>query len=65
MVKRVSGVDFPVNLSPRRQGDPASLIAKADRIRSELDWRPVHDDLEEIVRHALAWEDALKRRNAV
>ncbi|MFN3672689.1 MAG: UDP-glucose 4-epimerase GalE [Bosea sp. (in: a-proteobacteria)] len=65
VVKRVSGVDFPVKLSPRRQGDPASLIAKADRIRSALDWRPLHDDLEEIVRHALAWEDALKRRNAV
>lgn len=65
VVKQVSGVDFPVKLSPRRAGDPASLIAKADRIRSELGWKPEHDDLEEIVRQALAWEESLKTRNAV
>jgi UDP-glucose 4-epimerase len=64
VVKRVSGVDFPVTLSGRRAGDPASLIAKADRIRSELGWRPEHDDLEQIVSQALAWENALKTRNA-
>ncbi|KQU52500.1 UDP-glucose 4-epimerase [Bosea sp. Leaf344] len=64
VVKRVSGVDFPVRLSPRRAGDPATLVAKADRIRETLGWRPEHDDLEEIVRHALAWETALRTRNA-
>lgn len=64
VVKRVSGVDFPVRLSPRRAGDPATLVAKADRIRETLRWRPEHDDLEEIVRHALAWETALRTRNA-
>ncbi|KPF67582.1 UDP-glucose 4-epimerase [Bosea sp. AAP35] len=65
VVKQVSGVDFPVKRSGRRAGDPASLVAKADRIRSELGWTPEHADLEEIVRHALAWEDRLKTRNAV
>jgi len=65
VVKRVSGVDFPVKLSGRRAGDPASLVAKADRIRSELGWEPALDDLEGIVRQALAWEEKLKRRNAV
>ncbi len=65
VVKRVSGQDFPVTLSPRRAGDPASLVAKADRIRSELGWQPQHDDLEAIVRQALAWEDKLRQRNAV
>lgn len=64
VVKRVSGVDFPVRLSPRRAGDPATLVAKADRIRETLGWRPEHDDLEEILRHALAWETALRTRNA-
>ncbi|HEY5795010.1 MAG TPA: NAD-dependent epimerase/dehydratase family protein, partial [Bosea sp. (in: a-proteobacteria)] len=64
VVKQVSGVDFPVKLSGRRAGDPASLVAKADRIRSELGWRPEHDDLEEIVRQALTWEDKLRTRNA-
>ncbi len=65
VVKKVSGVDFPVKLSGRRAGDPASLVAKADRIRSELGWTPEHDDLEEIVRQALTWEKKLKTRNAM
>lgn len=65
VVKQVSGVDFPVKLSPRRAGDPASLVAKADRIRAELGWRPEHDDLERIVRQALDWEEKLRTRNAV
>ncbi|MBA4270757.1 MAG: UDP-glucose 4-epimerase GalE [Methylobacterium sp.] len=65
VVKTVSGVDFPVKLSGRRAGDPASLVAKADRIRSELSWTPEHDDLEEIVRQALTWEEKLKTRNAM
>jgi UDP-glucose 4-epimerase len=65
VVKKVSGVDFPVTFSGRRAGDPAALVAKADRIRNELGWKPEHEDLEEIVRQALAWEDSLKTRNAV
>jgi len=65
VVKKVSGVDFPVKFSGRRAGDPAALVAKADRIRNELGWKPEHEDLEEIVRQALAWEDRLKTRNAI
>ncbi|PZU94761.1 MAG: UDP-glucose 4-epimerase GalE, partial [Chelatococcus sp.] len=62
VVKRVSGVDFPVTYAGRRPGDPAALVAKADRIRAELGWAPEHDDLQEIVAHALAWEDKLRTR---
>lgn len=61
-VKRVSGVDFPVRLMPRRAGDPPAIIARADRIRA-LGWRPRHDNLDEIVTQALAWEKALKSKN--
>jgi len=64
VVKAVSGTDFPVKLSPRRAGDPASLVAKAERIRAELGWQPEHDDLNEIVTQALAWEESLRKRNA-
>ena len=64
VVKQVSGVDFPVTIAERRAGDPASLVARADRIRAELGWTPAHDDLAQIVRDALAWEEALKTRNA-
>jgi UDP-glucose 4-epimerase len=59
VVKRISGVDFEVRLSPRREGDPAAIIAKADRIRAELGWTPQHDDLDAIVAQALAWEKRL------
>jgi UDP-glucose 4-epimerase len=64
VVKEVSGVDFNVNYAPRRAGDPAAIIAKADLIREKLGWVPQHDDLKQIVSQALAWEDHLKKRNA-
>jgi len=63
-VKRVSGVDFTVRLEGRRAGDPAALIAGADRIRQVLGWKPTLDDLETIIAHALAWEEYLKAKNA-
>lgn len=55
-VKHVSGVDFPVTMAPRRPGDPAELVAGAERIREVLGWEPRHADLDEIVTQALAWE---------
>ena len=64
VMKRVSGVDFPVDLSPRRPGDPAAIVARAERIRAELGWSPKRDDLEGIVRSALAWERHLTTKAA-
>ncbi len=58
-VKRVSGRDFPVEVSGRRPGDPASIVADVGRIRRTLDWQPHFDDLDTIVGHALAWERRL------
>jgi len=55
-VQRVSGVQFKVDIAPRRPGDPASIVAGAQRIRSDLGWTPQFDDLPTIVSHALAWE---------
>jgi UDP-glucose 4-epimerase len=55
-VKRIAGVDFKTVIRPRRAGDPASVVARADRIRTELGWNPRLDDLAAIVSHALAWE---------
>ena len=40
VVKRVSGVDFTVNHVGRRAGDPAAIVAKAERVRRVLGWRP-------------------------
>jgi UDP-glucose 4-epimerase len=58
-VKRVSGVDFRVDLAGKRPGDPAQIVAKSDRARELLGWRPQFDDLATIVGHALAWERKL------
>ncbi|MFT5448334.1 MAG: UDP-glucose 4-epimerase [Gammaproteobacteria bacterium] len=51
----------PLNIieSSRRAGDPPSIVAGADRVRSLLGWTPRYDDLDTIVGTALAWERKL------
>jgi UDP-glucose 4-epimerase len=61
-VKQVTGVDFKVNETARRAGDPPSLIADSSRIRKELSWKPAHDDLEYIIRTAWQWEKKLQSK---
>ena len=61
MVKRVSGVNFKVEVAPRRPGDPAQIVAVSDHARMKLGWKPQYDDLAAIVTHALAWERKLRR----
>jgi UDP-glucose 4-epimerase len=63
-VKRVSEVDFKVDIAPRRAGDPAQIVAHSERARSKLGWQPRYDDLSTIVRDALNWERALMTRRA-
>jgi UDP-glucose 4-epimerase len=63
-VKRVSGVDFKVEMAPRRPGDPAQIVAASEQARAKLGWRPRFDDLPTIVSHALAWERALPARRS-
>ncbi len=60
-VRRVTGKPITVKEEPRRPGDPPALVARADRIRSELGWQPKLDDLDTIVRTAYAWEQRLQR----
>jgi len=64
MVKRVSGVDFRVEIAPRRPGDPSQIVAASDRARAMLAWNPRYDDLATIVAHALAWERKLRRHDS-
>lgn len=61
-VERVTGRSLPVREGPRRPGDPPVLISDPARIKSALGWIPHHDDLDEIIRSAIAWE---RRFNAV
>jgi UDP-glucose 4-epimerase len=62
VVKEVSGVDFKVVEAERRPGDPASLVARADRIRRLTGWQPRYDDLRTIVADAWRWESKLAGR---
>jgi UDP-glucose 4-epimerase len=63
-VRRVTGVEFPIEEGPRRPGDPAALVAGNAKIRQLLGWQPRHDDLEFIVRTAWDWERKLQTRLA-
>ncbi|HEY6859602.1 MAG TPA: UDP-glucose 4-epimerase GalE [Pseudolabrys sp.] len=66
-VRRVSGLNFKVDVSGRRPGDAATLVANVDRIRAALPWRPRFQNLDTIIAHALAWERQLasRRKNVV
>ena len=63
-VKRASGKDFPVHMADRRPGDPAELVAGADRIREVLGWVPRRNNLDTIVEDALSWEKRLREYRA-
>ncbi|HEY1836354.1 MAG: UDP-glucose 4-epimerase GalE [Rhizomicrobium sp.] len=58
-VERVVGHKLAVHEQPRRAGDPAWLVADASKLRALLGWQPEHDNLDEIVRTAYAWESRL------
>jgi UDP-glucose 4-epimerase len=61
MVETVGGKPLVIREEARRAGDPAYLVARAERIRSELGWQPRLDDLEAIVASSLAFERKLLR----
>jgi UDP-glucose 4-epimerase len=58
-VKTVSGVDFPVQISGRRAGDPAIIVADPSLIRRTIGWEPRYGRLEDIITQALDWERSL------
>ncbi|MFA6823845.1 MAG: UDP-glucose 4-epimerase GalE, partial [Geobacter sp.] len=59
MVKQVSGVDFKVVEEGRRPGDPACLIAQAEKIGRLTGWQPRYPHLQTIVADAWRWESSL------
>jgi UDP-glucose 4-epimerase len=60
MVKEVSGEEFLVIEADRRAGDPAAVIAVANKIKQILGWVPRYNDLQTIVRSAYGWEKKSK-----
>jgi UDP-glucose 4-epimerase len=59
MVEKVAGRELAKRETERRAGDPPTLVAAADRIRSILGWKPRYDDLETICATSYRWECAL------
>jgi UDP-glucose 4-epimerase len=53
---KVTGHAIPVELAPRRAGDPARLVASALKARKELGWNPRYPDLRTIIQHAWDWQ---------
>jgi UDP-glucose 4-epimerase len=60
-VEKTHGHPLTIEEAPRRAGDPPTLIARCDRIKSTLGWIPHFDDIEKIVTSALNWEKHLMR----
>jgi len=54
----VVGEQIPVAFGPRREGDPARLIASSAKAREGLGWQPQWTDMKDIVGHAWAWMSA-------
>jgi UDP-glucose 4-epimerase len=54
-IQRVTGKPVAVVESPRREGDPAVLIASSEKIRRELNWQPKFTGLDDILRSAWEW----------
>ena len=52
--RKVSGMDLPVILSDRRPGDPAVVLASAEKAERLLEWSPAFSDVETILKTMLA-----------
>jgi UDP-glucose 4-epimerase len=55
MIKKVTGIDFKIEISPRRAGDPAAIYADNEKIKKVLGWEPRYSDLETIIKTAFSW----------
>lgn len=51
-IRRVTGRAVPMNMAPRRPGDPPVLVADVSRARQVLGFAPRYPDMETIIRHA-------------
>jgi UDP-glucose 4-epimerase len=55
VTRKVTGREIKAEISPRRAGDPAILIASSDKALSELKWKPKYNSLETIIETAWKW----------
>jgi UDP-glucose 4-epimerase len=55
VAREVTGVDLPVEVAPRREGDPATLVASSAKARDELGWVPEKNTLQAMIGDAWAF----------
>jgi UDP-glucose 4-epimerase len=55
-VRQITGVNINAMETPRRPGDPAVVMSKAEKIRTLFGWKPKFDDLDLIIKSAYEWE---------
>jgi len=60
--RHVTGHPIPVEIHPRRAGDPAVLVASSKKATRELGWTPRYTKLDDIIRTAWVWHQ--KRYNS-
>ena len=57
--EKVTEKTIPVEIKPRRAGDPASLVADNNKAKESLNWKPQHT-LDESIASAYTWEKNLQ-----
>lgn len=63
-IQQVTGRTVQTKISPRRLGEPASLVANPEKIKKLLGWAPKYTEINDIIRHAWAWETEGRKRFA-
>lgn len=58
-MKKITGIDFKVDITDRRAGDPAELVADNRKILKKLNFTPKYNNLEIICKTAYEWEKRL------
>jgi UDP-glucose 4-epimerase len=61
VARAVTGHPIPAEISPRRAGDPAQLVASSEKAKSVLGWKPQYDDLSTIISTAWSWHKSHPR----
>ena len=58
-IEEITKKNIKLEFKPRRFGDPATLIANNEKIKSNLNWKPNYSDLKTIIKTAWQWEKTL------
>ncbi|MDD2970821.1 MAG: UDP-glucose 4-epimerase GalE [Lachnospiraceae bacterium] len=56
-VKKITGKEFKVVVTDRRDGDPAKLVGSSAKAQKVLGWKPIYADIDSIVAHAWKWHE--------